>query len=119
MHCAKTGALLTTAVDLGALAADAPVGTRTALRDFGSAIGLAFQVVDDLLDVTQTTDVIGKRAGADAAAGKNTFPELLGIDGARTRAVELHREAITALRRAGISTGPLHAIARTIVDRTY
>ncbi len=117
MHRAKTGALITTAVELGALAADADDATRAALQEFGAAIGLAFQVVDDLLDATQTTLDIGKRAGADAAAGKNTFPQLLGIDATRARAGELHQEALAALRRAGISAGPLYAIAHTIVER--
>jgi len=119
MHRAKTGALLTTAVELGAIAAAADVATRTALREFGAAVGLAFQVVDDLLDVTGTTERIGKRAGADAALGKNTFPRLLGPDGTRERAAALHRQAIDALHRAGIESGPLHAIAREIVERTH
>jgi geranylgeranyl pyrophosphate synthase len=118
MHRAKTGALLTTAVELGAIAAGADITTRTALRRFGAAVGLAFQVVDDLLDVTGATEHIGKRAGADAAAGKNTFPGLLGINATRARAAELYREAIDALHDAGIESGPLHAIAREIIERT-
>ena len=81
-------------------------------------MGLAFQVVDDLLDVTGTTEHIGKRTGADVALGKNTFPGLLGIDDARERAATLHREAVDALYAAGIESGPLHAIAREIVERT-
>ena len=119
MHRAKTGALLIASVQLGALVAGTDETQRAALRDFGSAVGLAFQVVDDLLDATGSTQRIGKTAGADAAAGKNTFPGLLGIDAARQRAEGLHAEAIAALRRAGISAGPLHEIARRIVDRTH
>ncbi len=118
MHRAKTGALLTTAVELGAIAAAADPATRTALRRFGAAVGLAFQVVDDLLDETGITEHIGKRAGADAALGKNTFPGLLGIDAARERAAALHREAVDALHDAGIESGPLLEIARQIVERT-
>ena len=118
MHRAKTGALLTTAVELGALAAGADDATRVALREFGAAVGLAFQVVDDLLDVTEATQHIGKTAGADAAAGKNTFPGLLGIDATRNRAAQLYDEAVIALHRASITTGPLLAIARRIVERT-
>ena len=118
MHRAKTGALLTTAVELGAIAAAADPATRTALHRFGAAVGLAFQVVDDLLDATGTTEHIGKRAGADVALGKNTFPGLLGIDAARERAAALHREAVDALHAAGIESGPLHEIARQIVERT-
>ena len=76
-------------------------------------------MVDDLLDVTGTTERIGKRAGADAALGKNTFPGLLGLDETRERAATLHRQAIDALHRAGIESGPLHAIAREIVERTH
>ena len=119
MHRAKTGALLTTAIDLGALAAGANQTIRTALQEFGSAIGLAFQVIDDLLDVTEPTAQLGKRAGADAAAGKNTFPGLLGIDATRERAAQLYDEANAALNRAGIFAGPLHTIARRIVERRH
>jgi len=118
MHRGKTGALLTASVELGAIAAGAGAPARAALRDFGAAIGLAFQIVDDLLDVTQTTEHIGKRAGADAAIGKNTFPGLLGIDGARERARAQYSAACDALRRAGIEAGSLYALAKEIVDRT-
>jgi geranylgeranyl pyrophosphate synthase len=118
LHRAKTGALLSASIDLGALSAGADASTRALLAEFGTAIGLAFQVVDDLLDVTSVTAVIGKRAGADGAAGKNTFPSLLGIEAARRRAEALLTDAIAALRRAGITTGPLHTIARQIVERT-
>jgi len=118
MHRGKTGALLAASVELGAIAAGAHESARAALRDFGTAIGLAFQIVDDLLDVTQTTEHIGKRAGADAAIGKNTFPSLLGIDGARERASSLYVTARDALRRAGIGDGSLRALAERIVERT-
>ena len=118
MHRGKTGALLAASVELGAITAGAGAPMRAALRDFGAAIGLAFQIVDDLLDVTQTTEHIGKRAGTDAAVGKNTFPGLLGIDGARERARALHSTACNALRRAGIEKGSLHALAERIVERT-
>jgi geranylgeranyl pyrophosphate synthase len=117
MHRAKTGALLTTAIDLGALAAGANSDVRAALQEYGAAIGLAFQVVDDLLDVTEPTAQLGKRAGADSAAGKNTFPGLLGIDASRERAAQLYDQATATLNRAGISSGPLHTIARRIVER--
>jgi geranylgeranyl pyrophosphate synthase len=118
MHRGKTGALLCASVELGAIAAGADERRRSALRDFGAAIGLAFQIVDDLLDVTQTTEHIGKRAGADAAIGKNTFPGLLGIAAAHERAIALHASACDALQRADIRSGPLHALARRIVERT-
>jgi geranylgeranyl diphosphate synthase type II len=118
MHRAKTGALLHAAVDLGALCAGADAAARTALAQFSTAIGLAFQVVDDLLDATSTTAVIGKRAGADSAAGKTTFPSLLGIEPTRRRAAALLQEGIAALRGAGITSGPLPELARQIVERT-
>jgi geranylgeranyl diphosphate synthase type II len=117
MHRAKTGALLGAAIDLGALSAGVENSIRQALAEFGSAVGLAFQVVDDLLDATSTTDVIGKRAGADEAAGKTTFPSLLGIAPSRRRATDLLDEGLNALRRVGI-TGPLPEVARRIVERT-
>ena len=118
MHRAKTGALLTASVELGAIAANAGADVRAALREFGAAIGLAFQVVDDMLDVTQSTDQIGKRAGSDAAGGKNTFPGLLGVSGARARALALHGDAMNALARAGIPSASLREIANEIVERT-
>jgi geranylgeranyl diphosphate synthase type II len=118
MHRAKTGALLAAAVDLGALSAGADARTRAALTQFSVAVGLAFQVVDDLLDATSTTAAIGKRAGADSAAGKTTFPSLLGVEATRRRAAELLDEGLNALRRADITSGPLPEIARKIVERT-
>jgi geranylgeranyl pyrophosphate synthase len=118
MHRGKTGALLNASVELGAIAAGADESRRAALLDFGAAIGLAFQIVDDVLDVTQSTAHIGKRAGVDAAIGKNTFPGLLGIAAARDRAIALHTTACDALARAGIRSGPLHVLAHRIVERT-
>jgi geranylgeranyl diphosphate synthase type II len=99
MHRAKTGALLGAAVDLGALSVGADKPTRKALAQFSAAVGLAFQVVDDLLDATSTTAAIGKRAGADSAAGKTTFPSLLGVDASRRYASDLLEEGLDALRR--------------------
>ncbi len=117
MHRAKTGALLCAAIDLGALCAGVDESRRARLQEFGDAIGLAFQVVDDLLDATQTTATIGKRAGADQAAGKNTFPGLLGIDATRTRAAQLLASAECALTAADVGEGLLRTIARGIVQR--
>jgi geranylgeranyl diphosphate synthase type II len=118
MHRAKTGALFAAAVDLGALSAGADASTRAALAQFSAAVGLAFQVVDDLLDATSTTFEIGKRAGADIAAGKTTFPSLLGIEPTRQRAADLLDEGLSALRRGGITSGPLPDMARKMVLRT-
>jgi geranylgeranyl pyrophosphate synthase len=118
MHRAKTGALLRAAIDLGALCAEVDEARRAHLQEFGDAIGLAFQVVDDLLDATQTTATIGKRAGADQAAGKNTFPALLGVEASRARAAQLLHSAECALAAAGATGGLLTTIARDIVQRT-
>jgi geranylgeranyl pyrophosphate synthase len=117
MHGGKTGALLTAAVELGARAAGACGERLETLLHFGAAIGLAFQIVDDLLDVTESTTVQGKRAGADDRRGKVTFPSLLGVDASRRRAAELHARALGALDAAGIAGGALEALAARIVDR--
>ncbi|NJN52349.1 MAG: hypothetical protein HC809_11910, partial [Gammaproteobacteria bacterium] len=117
LHDAKTGALLTVAVELGALAANASVKQLTALTRFGQRIGRAFQVVDDLLDVTQSTATQGKRAGADARLGKNTFPGLMGVAESRAYASRLHQDALAALAEADIHTGALRSLADQIVAR--
>jgi len=117
MHRGKTGALLCASVELGAISASADEKTKAHLLRFGAAIGLAFQVVDDLLDVVGDVRETGKATGADAAAGKNTFPALLGVTGSRARCAALIEEATRALRDAGLERGPLHALARQIVER--
>jgi len=118
MHRGKTGALLVAAVELGALAASADARTSAHLSRFAAAIGLAFQIVDDLLDVEGDVDRVGKTTGADAAAGKTTFPALLGVAASRARCDALVVQARLALRDAGIDGGSLHAIAMQIVDRS-
>jgi geranylgeranyl pyrophosphate synthase len=117
MHRGKTGALLVAAVELGALAASADEQTRAQLSRFAAAIGLAFQIVDDLLDVTSDVDQLGKATGVDAEAGKNTFPGKLGVAASRTRCDALVAEALQALGDAGIEGGSLPAIAMQVVDR--
>jgi geranylgeranyl pyrophosphate synthase len=119
MHRRKTGALIRASVELGAIAAGrVQPAQRAALRLYGEEIGLAFQIQDDILDVTSDTATLGKRAGADAALNKPTYPSVLGLE----RAVELaagHRDrAITALAGLGAAAeGPLEALARYVVDR--
>ncbi|MDB4881613.1 MAG: geranyltranstransferase, partial [Gemmatimonadetes bacterium] len=83
IHRAKTGALITAAATLGGRAAGAPQSRQDALASFGAAIGLAFQIADDVLDVTATTDQLGKTAGRDLALRKSTYPALLGVEGAK------------------------------------
>ena len=84
---------------------------------YGSAVGLAFQIADDVLDVTATTDELGKTAGRDVALQKSTYPALLGVDGARRRAAALVEEACAALDAEGLLTPPLEQIARFTVER--
>jgi len=117
VHRAKTGALIMTAARVGAMAAAAEAPQLAALDRYGSAIGLAFQIMDDVLDVTATTDELGKTAGRDAALQKSTYPALLGTEGARQRAVALVDDATSALRDAAILTPSLDAIAQYVVTR--
>jgi geranylgeranyl pyrophosphate synthase len=117
VHRAKTGALITTAARVGALGAYADDRQLAALGRYGAAVGLAFQIMDDVLDVTATTDELGKTAGRDAALQKSTYPALLGTDGARQRATALVDDATSALREAQLLTSPLEAIARYVVTR--
>lgn len=118
IHRAKTGALITAAATLGGRAASAPPERLAALRTFGSAVGLAFQIADDVLDVTATSDQLGKTAGRDLALRKSTYPALLGVDGARDRAVALVDDGCAALEAVGLLTPALARIARFTVERT-
>ncbi len=117
VHRMKTGALIDASVRLGGLAALANESILGAFERYGSAVGLAFQIADDVLDVTSTTDELGKTAGRDAALNKSTYPALMGLDGARARADKLCEDACAALREAGIVSPQLEALARFVVDR--
>lgn len=117
VHRMKTGALINASVRIGGLAAMANRQTLRAFERYGSAVGLAFQIADDVLDVTSTTDELGKTAGRDAELGKSTYPALLGLEGARDRADRLCTEACASLREAGIRSEQLEALARFVVDR--
>jgi geranylgeranyl pyrophosphate synthase len=117
VHRAKTGALITTAARIGGMAGGGGAAEVAALDRYGSAIGLAFQIMDDVLDVTATTDELGKTAGRDAALRKSTYPALLGTEGARHRATALINDATAALRDARILTPALESIARYVVAR--
>jgi geranylgeranyl pyrophosphate synthase len=117
VHRMKTGALIDASVRIGGLAAIAGEEILRAFERYGSAVGLAFQIADDVLDVTSTTDELGKTAGRDAALGKSTYPALLGLEGARARAEKLCEEACVSLREAGIRSAQLEALARFVVDR--
>ena len=120
MHRRKTGALLQASVLMGAATGDCPAAAWQALSDFGAALGLAFQVVDDILDVTQESDKLGKTAGKDADANKPTYVTVLGLDEARRQARDLHRLALEALQRSGLAdTAHLHQLADMVVDREH
>jgi len=117
VHRLKTGALITASVTLGARAARATAAQREALARYGAAIGLAFQIADDVLDVTATTDQLGKTAGRDLDLHKSTYPALLGIEGAITKAVALVEGGCAALAEEQLLTPTLDQLARFIVER--
>jgi geranylgeranyl pyrophosphate synthase len=118
MHIHKTGALIRASVLLGALCAENPDDEqKQALDYYGKYIGLAFQVQDDILDVTGNTEQLGKEAGVDRALNKPTYPSLLGLAGARDRARELHQSAIDSLAGLDETADPLRWLSQYIVDR--
>ena len=118
MHSGKTGALVRAAAVLGGLAAGAGEPDLDALARYGSALGLAFQIADDILDVTGTTEVLGKTAGRDVALRKSTYPSLLGIQGATERAEFLVRDGCAALAGRGLLTPLLESMAHFVVRRS-
>jgi geranylgeranyl diphosphate synthase, type II len=118
IHAAKTGALIAAAASIGGRAAGASTERRAALQRYGVAIGLAFQIADDVLDVTGTTHQLGKTAGRDLALRKSTYPALLGVDGAKSRAGALVEEGCAALDEVGLLTPALDRIAHFTVERT-
>ena len=120
MHNAKTGALITASVQLGALSSGAATASELeALRRFSAAIGVAFQVKDDILDVESHTDTLGKRQGADRALNKPTYTSLLGLDGAKAKLAQLHHAAHESLAPFGTRSTRLAALADFIVSRDH
>jgi farnesyl diphosphate synthase len=118
MHIHKTGALIRASVLLGALCVENLADEqKQALDHYGKYIGLAFQVQDDILDVTGNTEQLGKETGADNALNKPTYPSLLGLAGARERARELHQAALDSLDGLNEKADPLRWLSRYIVDR--
>ena len=118
MHRHKTGALIEVSVRLGALASGrADEASLAALQRYAEAIGLAFQVQDDILDVESDTATLGKHQGADIARDKPTYPALLGMEAAKAYALELRDAALQALQGFGPSAEPLRGLARFIVER--
>lgn len=117
IHRAKTGALLAVSLRIGAIAAGGGPDTLAALDAYGRAVGLAFQIADDVLDVTGSFEALGKTAGRDEALGKSTFPALLGLEEARRRARLEADHATESLRGAGLATTELVTLARYTVER--
>ena len=119
IHRRKTGALLNAALRLGGLAVGAPEASLRALDVYGHAVGLAFQIVDDLLDVQGDEAKLGKRVGKDSGLGKWTYPEFLGIEGSRLRARQLADEAVEALAPFGGRGDRLRALALNLLERDH
>jgi geranylgeranyl diphosphate synthase type II len=117
IHRRKTGALLRASVRIGALLAGASETELSRLTGYGEALGLAFQVADDLLDEAGDTQLTGKSAQRDRARGKQTYPVVLGVEGARRLLAELLGKATAALESFGESAEPLRGIAQTVVRR--
>ena len=117
IHRAKTAALITASVVSGGLYGGADDRQVALLRAFGQSIGLAFQIVDDVLDVTQTSEQLGKTAGKDTAAEKATYPALFGIDESIKKADELVKDAFGALESFGERAETLKDLARYLVER--
>jgi geranylgeranyl diphosphate synthase, type II len=119
IHENKTAAILTTTVRLGAMSANASPKQLNAITKFGRALGLAFQVIDDILDVTQTSEKLGKSAGKDIAAKKATYPSVIGLEKSRAEAKGLTKQAHDALKIFGNKGDTLHALANYLLEREY
>ncbi len=117
IHAHKTGALIRASVRIGAVAAEASKEQLDALSRYGKDVGLAFQIADDILDITGTQEEIGKDVGSDVERGKKTYPAMIGLDASRARADELVGSAVDALGIFGPSADPLREIARYVVSR--
>ena len=119
MHALKTGALIGAAVRMGALAGGADAATLAQLDHYAGALGLAFQIRDDLLDIEASSEQLGKTAGKDAAQAKSTYPALLGIQGARARLDQLAATMREALAPLGARAGHLAALGELAVKRSH
>jgi len=119
IHERKTSALLRCAARLGGMSANCTPAQLRALTDFGYHVGLAFQVIDDILDVTQTSEKLGKTAGKDLTAQKATYPALLGLEKSRRIAARLTEKAFAALRPLGGRADALAALARYLLRRDH
>ncbi len=118
LHRGKTGALITAACRMGAIAGGGEAQAIEAATVFGDSVGLAFQIADDLLDVTASAETMGKPTGADAAAGRHTFPSVVGLEASKTMAWEYVRRAQQAVASFDGADGPLAALAAYSVERS-
>ncbi|PYK10785.1 MAG: farnesyl-diphosphate synthase [Verrucomicrobia bacterium] len=120
IHENKTAAILKSSVRLGAMSANADARKLSAITRFGQRLGLAFQIIDDILDVTQTSEILGKSAGKDVAAKKATYPAVIGLEKSRAEARRLTRQAHSALSVfSSHDAEPLHALANYLLEREY
>jgi len=119
IHRCKTAALLTASIRLGAMSANATPAQLRALTTFGRSVGLAFQIIDDILDVTQPTEKLGKSAGKDITARKATYPKIFGLEKSRAEARRLTRSAHSALKPFHAASGILRALADYLLAREY
>jgi geranylgeranyl diphosphate synthase type II len=119
IHESKTAALLRCSLRLGAMSANATPARLQRISEFGLALGLAFQVIDDILDVTQTTEKLGKSAGKDAAAAKATYPALVGLEKSRQTARRLTEQARAALKPIGKQAADLLGLADHLLQRDF
>ena len=120
IHENKTAAILKSSVRLGAMSANAEAKKLFAITRFGQRLGLAFQIIDDILDVTQTSEILGKSAGKDVAAKKATYPAVIGLEKSRAEARRLTRQAHNALSMFSSSDAePLHVLANYLLEREF
>ena len=119
MHAHKTGALIRISVLMGAICGDPDADTLQHLTTYANAIGLAFQVQDDILDIESDTATLGKQQGADVALNKPTYPALLGLEGAKDKAEQLRQQALEALRNLSGDTSALEQLAEYIITRDH
>lgn len=119
IHRRKTGALLAVSLKIGGLTAGASAAQLASLVQYGKHLGLAFQIVDDLLDLRGNPDKMGKRIGKDAEAGKQTYPAVIGEQASEQRAKEMADKAVTAIAGFGEIAEPLRALANFVINRTH
>jgi geranylgeranyl diphosphate synthase type II len=117
IHYHKTAALIEASLLVGAMLADASEKDMEIIRNYGRSIGLAFQIVDDILDIVSTTEELGKDAGSDIENGKATYPSIVGLEKSRERAKELYEESIKVLEGLKCDTSILRSIAAYIITR--